>query len=94
MDKSQVIQDAASRRALTMNRNDALDELDAHLVKQARLYADIIAAQHGQHHEGDEYRFNRWLEALRELRAEASDVSVEVVGTVDEVVRRVQGGHC
>ena len=40
----------------------ALDELEAHLAIQAKLARGIV-------YQTDEYRFNRWLEALRELRA-------------------------
>jgi hypothetical protein len=54
--------------------NEALDELEAHLAKQIKLAEGIIRsrAARGQgpsHYEDDEYRFDRWLSALREFRA-------------------------
>lgn len=74
MDKSQTIQDAASDRVLAMNRADAVDELESYLE-------DCIA-----HVKNPDRRMLivRWLETLRNLRAEKSGVPVVVAGAVEK----------
>lgn len=54
--------------------SEALNELEAHLVKQVKLASGILASRKARgrtpsHYEDDEYRLNRWLDALRDLRA-------------------------
>jgi hypothetical protein len=63
---------------------EPLDALEVHLAKQVELAYGILASQkaRGQpsgHYEDDEYRFNRWLKALRELRA-ATDEEAAAAG--------------
>ena len=71
---------------------DALDELQTELAQRiVRGWGGHGYTRAALADEAD--RCNCWFEALRELRATSSDVSVEVVGTVDEVVRRIQGGQ-